>query len=81
MRRDRQTPNLDTLDPVGVPLVFPARCELLLLRTEKAGRVRRAKGLAEIARSQIVRLHHVKVAVADQMAFARHLTPPTRSSC
>jgi len=72
MRRDRQPLDLHAHDVVGVALVVLAVGELCLMRAEEARRVL-AVGLVEIARPQIVGLHHVKVAIHDQVAVACHV--------
>ena len=75
MRRDRQPLHLHAHDRIGVGLVFLARRQRLLLAAEEARRVGPI-GFAQIARPQIVGLHHVQVAVEDQVAVACHVVSP-----
>ena len=79
VRRDRQPLHLHAHDRVGVGLVFRARGERLLLAAEEARRVGLMRA-DEIARPQIVGLHHVQVAVEDQIAFACHVFPPNMAA-
>src|SRR5947208_140607 len=76
VRRNRQSRHLHPHDGVGVTFVFGALAELLLLPAEEP-RQARSMGAFEVAGPEIVRLHHVKVAVEDQIAVACHVTPPT----
>ena len=62
-------------DDVGVALVFGAFGELLLLPTEEPRQVGAMRSF-EIAAPEIVGLHHVKVAVEDQISVAGHIAPP-----
>src|SRR5439155_1618435 len=57
--------------------VLGALAECPLLPAEE---LRRARSMwpFEIAGPEIVRLHHVKVAVEDQIAVACHVAPPIR---
>ena len=75
MRRDREPLDLHAHDVVGVALVVLAVVELRLMRTEEARRVLPIR-FVEIARPQIVGLHHVEIAVHDQIAVACHGVPP-----
>ena len=72
MRRDGKTLHLHSLDDVGVALVLGIAGKFLLLRAEKTRRVRPIR-LVEIAGPEIIGLHHVEVAVEDQITFACHL--------
>ena len=75
MGGNRQPLHLHTHDAVGVALVLGAVAELLLLPAEEPRRAR-SMGPFEVAGPEIVRLHHVKVAVEDQIAVACHVAPP-----
>ena len=75
VRRDREALHLHPHDRVGIRLVFLALGEGLLLPAEKARRVGLMRAV-EIARPQIAGLHHVQVAVEDQIAVACHRSPP-----
>jgi hypothetical protein len=65
-----------SFDRVSVFLVGRTFDQLLLLRAEEARRVRPI-WLIEIADPEIVRLHHVEVAVEDQVTFTSHFPPPS----
>ena len=75
VRGNRQPRDLHSHDRVGVALVLGALGELLLLAAEEPRQVRPMRPF-EVAGPEIVRLHHVKVAVEDQVAVACHVTPP-----
>src|SRR5581483_6669694 len=77
VRRDGKALHLHPHDRVRVALVFLAFGERLALAAEEARRIG-GIGAVEIAGPQIVRLHHVKVAVEDQKTVARHVVPPGR---
>src|SRR5215471_9096478 len=74
MRRDREPLQLHSLNQVGAAPILGTLRKRLLLRTKESRRVRPIR-LVEIAGPQIVGLHHVKVAVHDQIALARHVSP------
>src|SRR2546428_7040999 len=75
MRGNRQALHLHPHDAIGVALVLGAVAESSLLAAEEPRRAR-SMWAFEVARPEIVRLHHVKVAVEDQVAVACHIAPP-----
>jgi hypothetical protein len=75
VRRDRQPLHVHAHDRVGIGFVFLGFLELRLLPAKELRRVL-VVGRVEIAGPQIARLHHVQIAVEDQIAVACHVTPP-----
>src|SRR5262249_1654802 len=75
VRGNRQPRDLHPHDGVRVALVLRVGGERSLLTPEELRRVRTMRPLG-VTRPQVVRLHHVKVAVEDQIAVARHSPPP-----
>jgi hypothetical protein len=72
-RRNRQPLNGHAADRVGVGLVLLALLlQFLLLLAEELGRVRVVRRL-QVARPEIAGLHHVQVAVDNEIAFACHV--------
>ena len=59
----------------ALPLSSALSLSCLLLPAEEPRRVRPMRPV-EVAGPEIVRLHHVQVAVEDQIAFACHIAPP-----
>src|SRR5262249_8390822 len=74
-RGNRQPGDLHPHDGVGVALVLRGGGERSLLTSAELRRVRTMRPF-EVTRPQVVRLHHVKVAVEDQVAVACHSPPP-----
>src|SRR5439155_819297 len=75
VRGNRQPRDLHPHDGVRVALVLRVDGERSLLTPEELRQVRAMRPF-EVAGPQIVGLHHVKVAVEDQVAVTRHVTPP-----
>src|SRR5262249_56995291 len=76
VRGDRESLHLHAHDRIGVTLVFRVLCaERSLLSSEELRWVCPVWPF-EVARPEIVRLHHVKVAVQDEIAITRHIAPP-----
>jgi hypothetical protein len=75
MRGNRQPGDLHPHDGVGVAFVVGAVVQRLLLPAEEPRQVG-PMWTVEVARPEIVGLHHVKVAVEDQIAVTCHITPP-----
>ena len=71
VRRDGKPLHLHSLDDVGVALVLGTVGKLLLLRAKETRCVLPIR-LVKIARPEIIRLHHVKVAVEDQITLTCH---------
>src|SRR5262249_12543768 len=65
VRGNREALDFHAHDGVGVALVSGVGVELALLAAEEARRVRAMRPFEE-AGPQVVRFHHVKVAVEDQ---------------
>ena len=88
VRRDRQTLHLHAHDRVGVALVLAALRKKLPLPAEKPRRVRPMRPI-EVARPEVVGLHHVQIAVENQKTIACHCRfllselscPPRRGFC
>src|SRR5207244_10181613 len=72
---NRQPLDFHPHDGIGVAFVLGALAECPLLPAEEL-RWARSMWPFEIAGPEIVRLHHVKVAVEDQIAVACHAAPP-----
>jgi hypothetical protein len=75
MRGDRQALYVHPHDRVGAGLVFLAFLERRLLPAKELRRVL-VVGRVEIAGPQIAGLHHVQIAVEDQIAVLRHVALP-----
>jgi hypothetical protein len=71
VRRDGEALHLHPHDRVGVALVLRALRQLLLLPAIETRRVC-PMGFVEIAGPQIIGLHHVEVAIHDQITLTRH---------
>jgi hypothetical protein len=71
VRRNGKPLHLHSLDDVGVVLILGIVGEFLVLRTEETRRIRPVR-LVEIAGPEIIGLHHVEIAVEDQITLACH---------
>ncbi len=75
VRGNREPLHFHSHDGVGVALVLGALAQLSLLPSEEPRQVRPVLPF-EVARPEIVGLHHVKVAVQDEIAVTSHIAPP-----
>src|SRR5262249_30543508 len=78
VRGNRKPRDFHPHDGIGVALVLRGLVERSLLAAEEPRQVRPMRAF-HVAGPEVVGLHHVQVAVEDQIAIARHVTPPARA--